>query len=172
MVCALAPIAERVVFLPVPLFEESCGTAFGKPVPVMLESFILSLFYKVDKSFASLPAHEITHGLAVYFVLRLYPYPFQPGIEVFLREEAQFASRLVIRDCAAHHHLVEITWFHSEIPGRFGGVHQIAFTFHIACSFIVYTRFTVLLQQCGTVRLLAFICLPFRLQSYFGLKGA
>ena len=64
----------------------------------MLESFILLLFYKVDKSFVSLPAYEITHGLAVYFVLRLYPYPFQPGIEVFLREEAQFASRLLIRD--------------------------------------------------------------------------
>ena len=44
MVCAFAPMAERVVFVLVSLFVESCGTVFLMPVPVMFESFILFLF--------------------------------------------------------------------------------------------------------------------------------
>ena len=58
-------------------------------------------------------------------------YPFQPCVEVFLGEEAQLAARLVVRDCAAHHHLVEIAWLQSEVTGCFRGGHQITFTFHI-----------------------------------------
>lgn len=126
----------------------------------------------MDKSFVLLAADQIASSFAVYLVLRLNPYPFQPGIKVFLGEEAQFASRLVVRDCAAHYHLVEIARFDSEIPGRFGGGHQIAFIFHVVCPSIVSIVIQILLQQCGTRWHLAFCCLPFRLQSYFGLKGA
>ena len=45
-----------------------------------------------------------------------------------------------VRDCAAHHHLVEIAWLQSEVTGCFRGGHQITFTFHIR-SFYCYLYF-------------------------------
>ena len=59
--------------------------------------------------------YQIVGCLAVDLDLRFHPYPFQPCVEVFLGEEAQLAARLVVRDCAAHHHLVEIAWLQSEV---------------------------------------------------------
>ena len=59
---------------------------------------------------------QIACSLAVDFLLRLHPYPFHPSVKVFLGEEAKFSSRLIVRDCTAHHHLVEITGFQSEVP--------------------------------------------------------
>ena len=78
-----------------------------------------------------LMCYQIVGCLAVDLDLRFHPYPFQPCVEVFLGEEAQLAARLVVRDCAAHHHLVEIAWLQSEVTGCFRGGHQITFTFHI-----------------------------------------
>lgn len=47
-----------------------------------------------------------------------------------------------------------------------------AFIVYVIYSFIVSIVIQILPKQCGTRWFLAFCCLPFRLQSYFVLKGA